>query len=314
MPAALLARVPELLSLEARAGGNEPRADCSRCVMVPARIEDDPGGSWAFAGDLRCCTHHPALPNYLAGHALRRGGASAERVRARLEDRAGVSAWGIRPPRPPVRPIELEQRFGRDPELRCPFWVGGALACGIWPERTGSCRTWFCKHEDGLAGAERWWRMGDVLGALEARLGDFCAAQGIPPSGDAPIDALLDWYVWCAGRVDRFDAGDAERVDLEGLEAPRRDLVQLRARAPRTMPAVLVPAVSDLREDARGVRIAGYSTYDAILAPHAALAFLSRLDGARTWREALADTGPPMDEGLVRELFRIGAIEPRAAS
>src|SRR5690606_13280506 len=134
------------------------------------------------------------------------GGAGVERVHTRLRERAGVSAWGIRPPRPAPRPLDLEQRFGRDPALRCPFWVGGALACGIWADRTGSCRTWFCRHEQGLHGASRWWRRGDVLAALESRLGAFLVTEaaeaagsaGGPPAAGAPIPALLAWYEQCA--------------------------------------------------------------------------------------------------------------------
>jgi hypothetical protein len=317
LPAALRARVPELAGPEGPGHSEEPRADCTRCVMVPARAAEDPGAPWAFAGDLRCCTHHPALPNFLVGRILRRRDAGNERVRARLEERAGVSAWGIRPPRPPgrqplrppLRQIDLEQRFGRDPDLRCPFWVGGALACGIWDDRTGSCRTWFCRHEQGLHGARRWWRRGDVLAALEARLGSFFVAEGAPPAEDAPLDALLAWYDWCAGRAERFDASDAARIDLGELEPLRSELVALRAPAAQALPEVLVPAVSALRDEVDGVRIAGYSSYDAIVLPRAVLAFLARLDGARTWREALA-ASPGLDEAAVRELYRIGALEP----
>lgn len=315
LPQTLLARVPELSGPEGPGDSEEPRADCTRCVMVPASAAEDPGPPWAFADDLRCCTHHPALPNFLVGRILRRGGAGAERVHVRLEERAGVSAWGIRPPRPSLRPIELEQRFGRDPGLRCPFWVGGALACGIWTDRTGSCRTWFCRHEQGLHGARRWWRRGDVLAALEARLGSFLVADGAAPADGAPVAALLAWYEQCATRVDRFDAADAARIDRDGLDglAPlRSELVTLRVRPPDALPEVLVPAVSAMHEEPGGVRIAGYSSYDAIVAPRAVLAFLGRLDGTRTWREALAASGPGLDERTVRELYRIGALEPLA--
>ena len=143
---------------------------------------------------------------------------------------------------------------------------------------------------------------------MEKRLGDFLLAEGAPPADDAPVDALLDWYGWCATRVDRFDAADAARIDLAGLEPLRSDLVTLRVPRARALPAVLVPAVSNMRVEPNGVRIAGYSSYDAIMVPHAALAFLGRLDGARTWQEALAGLGH-MDETIVRELHRIGAIE-----
>jgi hypothetical protein len=317
LPRALLARVPELSGPEGPGGSEEPRADCTRCVMAPASAAEDPGAPWAFAENLRCCTHHPALPNFLVGRILRRGGAGAARVHARLEELAGVSAWGIRPPRPAPRPIDLEQRFGRDPDLLCPFWIGGALACGIWTERTGSCRTWFCRHEQGLHGARRWWRRGDVLGALEARLGSFLVTEGgagagsPPPAPDAPVAALLAWYEQCATRVDRFDAADAARIDLDGLAPLRSELVALRVRPPDGLPEVLVPAVSAMHEEPGGVRIAGYSSYDAIVAPRAVLAFFGRLDGTRTWRQALTGA-PELDESTVRELYRIGALEPPA--
>jgi hypothetical protein len=312
LPRALLERVPELEGPGGPGGSEEPRADCTRCVMVPAGPAEDPGAPFAFGEHLRCCTHHPALPNFLVGRILRRGGAGAERVHARVAERAGVGAWGIRPPRPPLQPSELEQRFGRDPALLCPFWVGGALACGIWTERTGSCRTWFCRHEQGLHGATRWWRRGDVLAALEARLGSFLVTEGAPPATDAPTTALLAWYEQCAARVDRFDAADAARIELDGLAPLRSQLVTLRARPPDALPEVLVPAVSAVHDEPGGVRVAGYSSYDALLAPRAVLAFLARLDGTRTWRQALAASAPDLDETTVRELYRIGALEPPA--
>ncbi|WP_428264165.1 hypothetical protein [Haliangium sp.] len=301
----------------------EPRAACDRCVMVPVHPDRDPGAPWAFDDGLRCCTHHPAVPNFLVGRTLMRGGPGVERVRARLATPASVSAWGIRAP--PDRPADthtLELRFGRDPDLLCPFWTGGALACGIWPERTASCRTWFCKHERGFDGAQRWWRLGDLLSALERALGRFCVDVGAAPESDATTDQWLDWYRWCAARVDEFDHADAERLDLSSCEAPRQRLVALRVR-PRSMPAVLVPAISALHEHAGGVLIAGYSSYDAVLAPRAIFAFLALLDGTCPWREALARTtrerpdpraAAPglahLDEALIRELYRIGALEP----
>ncbi|ACY18998.1 hypothetical protein [Haliangium ochraceum] len=305
IPPALRARLPELDGLDEN---SEPRATCENCVMVARPPQRDPGSPWAFFDDLRCCTHHPALPNYLLGRALARQPA-AGLIRRRMDDRQGVSAWGIRPQQPPLSPAALEHRFGRDPALICPFWVGGQLACGIWYDRTASCRTWFCRHEEGHHGAQRWWRMGDVLSALEVRLGAYFVRIGDAPADDAPIADLLAWYAWCAQRAARFDESDAAAIELAGLERVRGDLVRLRTPAERALPERLVPAVSGMQIEGESVRLAGYSSYDAALVPRATLAFLALLDGVRPWREALAQSDPAVDEDVVRALFRIGALE-----
>jgi hypothetical protein len=60
------------------------------------------------------------------------------------------------------------------------------------------------------------------------------------------------------------------------------------------------PAPADDR-----VLLAGYSTFDAVDVPASVFVFLSRLDGATPWRDALV---PGISDDDVRELFRVGVL------
>src|SRR5690349_6644294 len=137
-PAVLAALAPELTDTPA----GEPRADCARC---PLAAEHAPP-PWSFRADTRCCTYHPFLASFRAGAALGRGGDGAARVMALIADPAGMSALGIGPDAARAARQRDGGGFGNDLTLRCPFWVGGEHACGVWHDRPPTCRGWFCKH------------------------------------------------------------------------------------------------------------------------------------------------------------------------
>ena len=266
----------------------------------------------AFHPDGRCCTYHPRLPNFLAGAALEVDAASAVVIEQRLAEPTGVSAWGITPSESWTARHRAvgDDGFGVDPTLQCPFWVGGDHACGIWQQRTGVCRTWFCRHDEGFYGALRWASLKDALTMAEDSLARWCVAAGQPPGANADVAQWMRWYRWCAQRVEAFDGAD---VADAGTPALTRMRAQLSASAHRTqppMPDVLVASVQHIESLGDGVRLGGYCSYDDVATTSAVYLFLSRLDGARTWRDALADTGGAVDEHTVRELYRTGAVEP----
>lgn len=306
LPAALRALVPELDTLPWRA---EPRADCARCPMTDGRF-----GPWSFTEDTRCCTAQPPLPNFLAGRALRRGGQSREVVLARIAARDGVSAWGIDPADAELARHETEgaERFGRDPTLRCPYWVGGAESCGIWHDRTSTCRTWFCKHEEGLAGAVAWSRVHQVVGNVESHLAIWAIERGDPPGDGAEVAAWAAWFERAAALVDAARPADLAPLATPGLRRYRAELggfVAARRLRRLPLPDVLVPSVTETARVGDDVLVTGYSSFDAVRAPASVFALLAALDGTRRWRDVLAELADPrLDAALVRELHRVMAL------
>ena len=288
---------------------------CRRLTGAPARHP------WAFAADGRCCTYHPRLANYAIGRALDRGGVSAQVIDERLRNPAGVSPWGIEPPeRAGETPGKRENRFGRDLSLRCPFWVGGAHACGIWRDRNAVCRTWFCRHDDGMLGAVAWTSQRRLLTHLERRLADFLVAQAgdrnpqlTDPSATVGPASWKSFYRWCARRLDQMSPEEREQLQTPESIQLRRRVRDHRALGPLPVADVVVPVLGDAILVEGRLWVHGYSRYDFIALPIDSVHFLAALDGRRTWRQALASAhqaGARMDESDVRELQRLDILQP----
>ena len=321
LPASIRARLGEL----AAGWTDEPRADCSRCPPV---VLGDAGVPYPFsmADDARCCTAQPDLANFLVGRVI-----TSDLVRARIQNRDGVSAWGIRATAGYDDAFQARSLtgFGRDVDLRCPMWVGGDHACGIWEGRSARCRAFFCRHEHGASAQLAYSQAAGLGVVIEATIAAYLvdALGGI--ASDAPDAELLAWFARCAAAVDALD--DAAVTEIVRrvppiAEAPVRDRIpesprgRLIAKLRVHRPAIaqrLVPAVSAAHDAGDGVWLAGYSTFDAVRAPPSIFALLSRLDSATPWRDALAAVQadhPELDEALVRELHRIGALRDPAGS
>jgi hypothetical protein len=305
---------------------DEQRSTCGACPLVG---EGEGGVAYPFSmgRDARCCTAQPNLANFLAGRA-----GEVAVIRARLANRDGVSAWGIRAVTgyDPTFPARAKAGFGRDVAMRCPFWVGGDHACGVWAGRSARCRAFFCRHERGLAGALSWSQAAGLGVSLEAAIAEHLVATlGGAPGADASTDALLAWFARCATAAEALDdaaalaivravppvapTAPADRI----VTSPRGRLIaKLRVYRP-AIADVLVPAVSATQRHGDRVLVAGYSTFDAVSAPPSIFALLAKLDGATPWRTALAELAPlhpELDEALVHELRRIGALRDPAGS
>ena len=315
LPAALRTLVPEMETL---AWPEEHHADCAHCPMIDGRF-----GSWGFHASTRWCTAQPSLANFLAGRALRRGGGPREKILARLQDPEGVTAWGIDPqPAVAERYDEtMAEQFGRDDEMRCPYWAGGEHTCGIWQDRGALCRTWYCKHEDGLAGAVAWSRMHAVMSEVEHRLAMWVLDRGRPPREPATPAQWAAWFEQAAALVDAATEEDLAPLATPALAKHRREVagfVQIRINRRKPLPDVLVPSVSEMTREGDDVLLTGYSSFDAVRAPAGVFELLARLDGTRTWREALDETRALLaargdatrwlDEAFVRELHRVMAL------
>lgn len=217
----------------------EPHATCDACAMLP--VDGAPAdGALHFDAETRCCTYHPALPNFLVGRVLREPGPdvarSSEVIRARIAGRAGVSPLGVAPTDEGRARYEEAVRagaFGRSPDLRCPHLrPGEPEGCAVWAHRNATCATWFCKHDRGAPGMAFWSRLRELFALAEARLARWCllalelgdeALARCLPEGDpvgrrgAAVAAdsaswAAQWGRW-AGREEAFFVACAERVD-----------------------------------------------------------------------------------------------------
>ena len=308
LPAAVLARLDGLTLPD------EPRADCDACPMAcaPEALPENPR---RFHEDARCCTYHPALANWMVGQILETGGPPADLIIARMADRDGVSADGICASRAHVdlRVSLGEQGFGRSISVRCPYWVGGELACGIWENRDAVCRSWFCKTEDGPRSVAVWTRLKSLLRAYEDQLRGICNARGEIPPDDASDAVLMDWYRQCARVV--ADLRPEEIAD-PGLDEVLESLVALQAELHQPLPPLLGAAIRDVKPVEGGMEMRGYSRWDPVVVPKTIFQLLGRLTGEIPWKQALAEANAalpePLPEALVEHMYRRGVLRPLA--
>lgn len=311
LPGVVFELLPELRE---RRYDEERRADCAHCVLLPENSGSEPTKAWAFNPATRCCTYKPYLPNYQIGRGLRRGGHGAALLMARLSNPAGVTPLGIERTREEDEAYDEDtvRVFGHDRRLLCPFFVGGDAACGIWPDRPGVCRTWFCRHERGEVGRSHWMMLHAALWRLERVLAGFCTRVSAPPEAGAPIEAWEGFYRWCSERIERMSereiASFRDKKEFRELRAGLRRF----ENGPDPIPDRVCTSLRGFEEDNGRIFLCSYTGYDGIRAPNTIFQFLSRLDGTRTWQQALreanAELDEPLTEALVHELYRIGAI------
>src|SRR5580693_4453888 len=93
-------RLPDLFD---RPMVQEPRATCSDCAMCDKGEAKGELRKGYFHPEIKCCTYHPTLPNYLVGAALRdtspEFAVGRERLRKKLVDRIGVTPGWLAAPR-----------------------------------------------------------------------------------------------------------------------------------------------------------------------------------------------------------------------
>jgi hypothetical protein len=145
----------------------ERNATCDRCAMCPPEVPLFAPDEY-FNPKTKCCTYHPALPNFAVGGLLQdESGENAEgrrRIRAAIARRIGVTPLGIQPP-PKQRVLYRNGKlgFGRANALSCPYLELEAGRCSVWRYREAVCTTWFCKHNSGQDGLAFWQQLRDYL-------------------------------------------------------------------------------------------------------------------------------------------------------
>jgi hypothetical protein len=199
--------------------------------------------------------------------------------------------------------------FGRDLSLRCPYWVGGAESCGIWRDRNATCRTWFCRTEDGASGRSLWGTLREALDAVDRYLADQCLLRVRAPHRGADAAVWAAFFVACA---DHVDALPADLPPPRGIESLREAIAAADARRSEPVPERPIPAVVDQDADDEHMLLYGKNRYDPFPAPPGVMELFVRLDGKTPWREALAAAeavaGPLGGEALVRGLWRAGLL------
>jgi hypothetical protein len=159
----------------------ETRASCSNCAMCDRG--DTPAGVSAthFHPDIKCCTYHPTLPNYLVGALLADPDPQWEegqrRVREKIGQRVGVTPHWLAPPRKHGVLLDAARRssFGRSKALVCPYYNGGL--CSIWKHRESVCSTFFCKYDSAARGFTFWDGLKRYLSGVEQMLTAYAVSQ-----------------------------------------------------------------------------------------------------------------------------------------
>lgn len=306
LPEAVFAIAPELRQLSEV---SEPRSDCAACpVSVTAeQLAEQPH---MFLREARCCTYHPTLPNWLAGRALRDPNA-APWVRARMQDPAGLTPENLTPH---ARSYVSAREFGRNVALRCPYWVGGDLACGTWKHRTEVCRTWHCRFSDGDRSRRVWDATRRLMRHVFDRLRDYCTHTGTPPLQGASASQLEMWYLRCAQLIDDTPLIHIAALRDEAVADAGARLLAALADLDQPPPNIVIAAIAhvDWRPDGT-IRLASDTLRDSVIVPGDIFRFIGRLDGQTPWRQALTEAqqdGLQFSEADVVHLYRRNLLQP----
>jgi hypothetical protein len=172
----------------------ESRATCDDCAMCD-KGQPSPVPMEYFQPDLKCCTYHPYLPNFLVGAILADPAPELEegrrRIRAKIAGRTGVTPRWISPPRKYSVLMEASRGngfFGRSKAALCPYFDerdGGR--CTVWKYRDNVCSTYFCKYTNGKLGWDFWTSLKDYLGHVEKMLSGHAALAVDPSANDAQV-------------------------------------------------------------------------------------------------------------------------------
>jgi hypothetical protein len=279
----------------------EPRASCGACPLLHDPRE-------RFSPETRCCTYHPRLWNWQVGRALRRDDAGAALLRARIAAGGGVDATGVAPPAGwRERYFSPHMGFGRDVSMRCPYWVGGAESCGIWRDRNATCRTWFCRHEEGFVGRDAWLALRDALDAAEHDLAAAAIDAGEAPWPWAPIERFEAWYAWCAAWVDGLDEA-ALRAAVSPKVAGFRVVIATRVAArDRALPKRLACQSHRVAPRPGGAALSADSSWDPVEVGAADVGLATAFSDGEDVAAVLATWGDDRS-ALVRRLWRAGVL------
>lgn len=167
----------------------ETLATCDTCAMCLKPGDTPVEGRDYFVPNVKCCSFHPALPNYLVGGMLSTTEPSLaegrSRLRAKIQRGVGVSPHGIHAPQTYslMYGHSQGQHFGKSTALLCPYFDSDHQNCTIWPIREAVCSTYFCKSVAGEDGKAFWKALHDYLSHIQTQLAQYALLElGWPPA------------------------------------------------------------------------------------------------------------------------------------
>ncbi len=149
----------------------EKKATCFSCAMAPKDSANPPAdrSKW-YHPQLRCCTYHPFIANFLVGQALSEESSQvAAEMREQIQNRQFCLPIGLVPS--PKFQVSFNHReeddFGHMAEWLCPFLNREDLSCRVWSARGSVCSTYYCKSSYGKKGLLFWQNLGQYLAIME---------------------------------------------------------------------------------------------------------------------------------------------------
>lgn len=193
----------------------ETKATCDNCAMSRPQNK----AKTHYRPDLKCCTFHPFLPNYMVGALLL--DPSAEAGQKILRDKMARREYAL--PLGMVAPVKYqvefnhrqEGDFGQREDWLCPYYNKEKQLCNVWKNRGVVCTTFFCKSSYGKTGLKFWEKLGSYLWYVElALLEEALVMLDFSPR---QVMTLLDYH-------NRQDGTAAEKKSWVLPEAKSRDL------------------------------------------------------------------------------------------
>ncbi len=193
----------------------ETKANCDNCSMSRPQNR----AKVHYRADLKCCTFHPLVPNYMVGSIL----LDSEAVRAQeiLKDKITRREYSL--PIGMVAPVRYqvefnnrkENDFGQREDWLCPYFNRENQNCNIWKHRGVVCATFFCKSSYGKVGLKFWDNLSTYLWYVETALLE--EALTMLDFSPRQVMTLLDYH-------NRQDGTVAEKKSWVLPEKKARDL------------------------------------------------------------------------------------------
>lgn len=153
---------------------NETKSTCHSCAMARPHYR----GKYPYREDLKCCTFHPFIPNFLAGAILedKTFMEGADVIKKMIH--ANENALPIGLIAPVDYQIDFNKRkqgeFGQKQQWLCPYYNQSSNRCNIWKYRGVVCTTFFCKPVHRTRGKIFWKTLSDYLSYVEMALMEEC--------------------------------------------------------------------------------------------------------------------------------------------
>lgn len=157
----------------------ETKATCDNCLR-----SRDKRFALSYKSDLKCCTFHPYLPNYVIGALLDEksdylGSPGVNKLKNKIANREFIFPIGS------LAPFNYQflfltkeaEQFGNDKNLLCPYFDTIKKQCSIWQFRGVVCTTFYCRSDYGQDGLKFWAVLSDYLSYVEMALAEECLVQ-----------------------------------------------------------------------------------------------------------------------------------------